>query len=1273
MTEPQTPKGPYPPHSEFQHRGMWIKAIRLTLEETQGTTGEKLGITASLIRKIESGEVKANTILLRKFCEAYDIPHDQRPTEALEQPKPSLNPDDYKSRGAWIRALRIDAGDSQQKLGEKTSQSHTQIYKYESGKVAPPDLFLSQFCDIYSVPESLWPEELKKKKTLNARDYETPGSWVRSIRLHFGDSQSALRVKSGYSKEYIVSCETGVGIPSIRFLQKIIEVYDLNYDVFPEIAPEKNVPVSQNPSEHRSLAVWMRAVRLGAGDDVTVFSKKMNVPVTLVRKVEIGKWAPTAMYMHKFCRVYNIPKESWPVAAREISIPDFRDFHFAGEWARAIRLHFGDTVSQLAVRTGIDRKKIAAYESGALEMSRKFIELILNTYELPKQDLLRHEPAEVSYNPNDYRSRGLWMRAVRLDHRDSEEELATKLGVPIRVIHRSESNYLAMAPRHIEKFCDIYNIAEYAPDAIGIAPSASRNPALYQSLSTWIRVLRADAGDSLIDAATRFDTPSIILSAFERGRKPAPAFLRKLCQAYNIPAEWWPEVIRQNSVPSRHYFDSDGEWIRAIQFEFGEQRSYMAKKLGIPLGALARYEKHRAVPELALQTICDVYKLSEDMYPKSLRCADPLPPFSKYPAGVWIRALRQHFKDSPAGLASKLGLTEARLHMYENGERALAPGVLRTICHVYAVPKGDWPESADKRIPLPHDYSSAREWICAVRHYYGESQLEFSAKIQSEMEDYCRYEQGRLEIPSTVFLDVFDACGIPTQYLSSPHTSGRIPTLGDHPTENSWIRALRLHNRQMRDELGSLIGVSAKYMSTLEKDGTPIPRDILADICREYAVHEDQWPRRLRLSPPMPMQYANRHEWLKELQIFFGEPLSVMARKIGLDGLQHYVSADRAISLDIVRALWNAYKLPVPFSIENLKGESVPTPARFASLNQWLRAVRFYYEVSQKDVATGCAMAAVSLQRYESGSLVPKILFLRRFRDYFDLSNQILTDALVQFYQADKESDQIFWDLTDTRVGSSEERAICNRIAVKFMPIAKAVGSMSFGRFDREDLTQTAAIALSRVSLFFVPGSDEKFRRFAKSWCRGAALSMMLKEYYEGLSWREISNIREVRHTISNFMAETGRAPLIREIVERCSLDLDAVERCRVFMAQRDRKSLDQLTSDGSRTIESTIGSTPDEFSLVEMRATLSEIFSDNPQAAVLVMRTLVEHEELSVIANDLGLEESQASEILEGAVQLLRGRWEPAEENEVEAPPPVRSQAPPPTPRRYRPRPPLH
>jgi transcriptional regulator with XRE-family HTH domain len=130
---------------------------------------------------------------------------------------------------------------------------------------------------------------------------------------------------------------------------------------------------------------------------------------------------------------------------------------------RKLRLRNNETQIEMAARLGINNRDICVFETGQRLISERFVQLLKDNYQVTEDELLDI----ISWNSTDFGSEStvlsglgsFTLRKLRLRYKETQAEMATRLGVSNKYISLFEKGKRSMNNKFITKLTKEYYLS----------------------------------------------------------------------------------------------------------------------------------------------------------------------------------------------------------------------------------------------------------------------------------------------------------------------------------------------------------------------------------------------------------------------------------------------------------------------------------------------------------------------------------------------------------------------------------------------------------------------------------------------------------------------------------------------------------------------------------------------------------------------------------------------------------------------------------------------
>ncbi|WP_157114663.1 preprotein translocase subunit SecA, partial [Nocardia niwae] len=603
------------------------------------------------------------------------------------------------------------------------------------------------------------------------------------------------------------------------------------------------------------------------------------------------------------------------------------------------------------------------------------------------------------------------------------------------------------------------------------------------------------------------------------------------------------------------------------------------------------------------------------------------------------------------------------------------------------------------QLPWPGD-GDKTTWLSEMRRYLGVTPAEMDALVDAVEGTWEAVERGTRDLA----IEQIRALLRRVPYARRMYTeassyypelltdSGAAAYPEGYPNIGRYIRSLRTESGLSEEDLAAAVGKSSGTIKKWEigdiwppaaavqiiAEASPFSHDATYDELVECFTYLP----RAALTFPDPRAVASFGEYIRYFtsvnQIKDADAARVLGlTRVHIGRLKKGAEIDELAMLRIYRDVlrergvdrWNdlgeAWGLTYRM---DPAGETVPDPAFFPTIHDWLTAVRLYYGMSRSDFASRIGITKNTIARRETRT-TPSVVALRQLRDILEgldeqlpgepFTNDTLVRALQQFYArrdvgiGDEEDTRLVWDLIATRPGSPEEREIRSRLLDKYLWIAEAAPQFwTVPGEEYQDLVHRAIEAIATATSTFVPPGE--FARAAMANARWAMKYNYYKQMYPNFGSKDFELIYTVDTYIRNRTDVPGSAePDDAEISAALGLDLAAVKKAKqwaqlrkpVFLDQSNH-STDETDRDGSDDTslvdvvapDGTRSSSEEELLDEEFAAKLRQALPDLSEAARrAVLLYLIEDISLAEMCTRLGIGQQSAQDLIVKATESIR------------------------------------
>ncbi|MFE7743077.1 helix-turn-helix domain-containing protein [Nocardia sp. NPDC057455] len=481
-----------------------------------------------------------------------------------EQPDPSLD----ASRGAWLKALRLEQGMKQKDVARAAGLTNAALSNIENGRRTSLGTF-QQICRVLGVGGSALTEATRRfypdvELETDAAAHDSPGGWIAGHRNARGMTKADLARAVGVSPTRIGEIENGDRPPPNLFFRiaRTLEVgqqalAEATRDLYPDLV----LDLDPNAHDPASPGRWIVALRHDRDVTQAEVARTAGTSAGYLAGIEGGEYTPTSIIFRRICRALEVAPELLGTATHhfypdlELDLtPDTHDPASPGSWIVALRHDRDMTRTDLAKAIGPGWGHLGHIETGnyvpRFAVFRRICEVLRIDDELlrvaaghfyPYTDLDLEPPAQ---------DLGRWITALRHDRDMSRAELARVTGLSTKYLAQVETENRRPRYGTFRRICRglgvsggplIQAVRDFYSDI-----TADIDPAAHRSLGRWIAALRFDEEMSTTELARRMQIPRRSLSDIENDRYlPRLRRLRQLCRAHSVGGELLLEIVER--------------------------------------------------------------------------------------------------------------------------------------------------------------------------------------------------------------------------------------------------------------------------------------------------------------------------------------------------------------------------------------------------------------------------------------------------------------------------------------------------------------------------------------------------------------------------------------------------------------------------------------------------------------------------------------------------------------------------------------------------------
>jgi RNA polymerase sigma-B factor len=222
----------------------------------------------------------------------------------------------------------------------------------------------------------------------------------------------------------------------------------------------------------------------------------------------------------------------------------------------------------------------------------------------------------------------------------------------------------------------------------------------------------------------------------------------------------------------------------------------------------------------------------------------------------------------------------------------------------------------------------------------------------------------------------------------------------------------------------------------------------------------------------------------------------------------------------------------------------------------------------------------------------------------------------------------------------TRDPALRDRLAERWLPLARGIAVRHAGREPLDDLIQIAAVGLLKALDRYQPERGTTFSTFATPTIAGE-----LRRHFRDRTWtvrppRELQERALAVERASDALARRlGRAPTVDEVGAELKLDAEAVLEAREALVARHCASLSAPgPGDAELSLEERLGRYDEGLSGVERRTTLDALVAVlGPRERMILRLRFEEDLTQQEIGTLLGVSQMQVSRLLRATLETLR------------------------------------
>ncbi|MEV4235256.1 helix-turn-helix domain-containing protein [Nocardia sp. NPDC049737] len=405
-------------------------------------------------------------------------PHVDRPDSGgLIGSRPGAEPGPQLdvARGEWIKALRLERGLTRKQLTQAAGLANSALPAIESGQRKPRIGSFQRICRALGLDDDALNAAVRQFYSDVPLDtgvaaHQSPGDWVRAVRISKGMTQSVLAHAVGVDPVRIGVYENNRERPRPGLFLRIARVLGVEQQALAEAAREfyRDIEFGLDPAAHnpRLPGSWIAALRYDQDMSSAELARIAGISETSASRIE-GGHSPNSFVFWRICRALGVAPEVLAAAARHFyrnlnfdTDPAAHDPASPGSWFVALRHDRDMSQSEVAKAIGSGAGHLYRIESGRSRPRFAVFGRICDVLGVGDELLraaMRHFYSDINLDIEPAaHSPGLpgsWIAALRNDAGMSGGELARRARMPRDSISQIENQRFRPRLRKFRQLC----------------------------------------------------------------------------------------------------------------------------------------------------------------------------------------------------------------------------------------------------------------------------------------------------------------------------------------------------------------------------------------------------------------------------------------------------------------------------------------------------------------------------------------------------------------------------------------------------------------------------------------------------------------------------------------------------------------------------------------------------------------------------------------------------------------------------------------------------
>jgi len=289
--------------------GKRIRRLRVENEWTQAELASRVGVSEGLVSHWETDRNKPSPKDIVRLGEVFKKDPSRVYTglpleEALAQ---------SKTRGGWIKILRIVNGWTKKELASQVGVTQWQVIRWERNEYPPSSINIFKLGKIFNQDPSRSFTELPLDM---ARESITIGGQIRILRIVNEWTQAELASQVGVKERMVIRWETVEIQPTPKNFLKLGKLFDED--------PSRlytGLPLNEALAQSKTIGGRIKILRIVNGWTQKELASKVEVSQTMVFRWETVEIRPSPKNIRKLRKVFDVGSDTFRSDAAMVGTP----------------------------------------------------------------------------------------------------------------------------------------------------------------------------------------------------------------------------------------------------------------------------------------------------------------------------------------------------------------------------------------------------------------------------------------------------------------------------------------------------------------------------------------------------------------------------------------------------------------------------------------------------------------------------------------------------------------------------------------------------------------------------------------------------------------------------------------------------------------------------------------------------------------------------------------------------------------------------------------